>query len=43
MKQSNGFVEAVKNNYYLCYSGNKVDERCRNGVGFLVKNNFNDC
>ena len=39
---SNVFVEAVKNNYNLYNSGVKENERDRNGVGFLVKNDFND-
>ena len=41
-KLSNVFVGAVKNNHYLYNSGVKENERRRNGVGFLVKNNFND-
>ena len=39
---SNAFVEAVKKNHYLYNSAVKENERRRNGVGFLVKNNFND-
>ena len=39
---SNAFVGAVKNNHYLYNSAVKENERRRNGVGFLVKNNFND-
>ena len=39
---SNVFVEAVKNNYYPYNNGVKENERCRNRVGFLVKNNFNN-
>ena len=39
-KLSNVFVEAVKNNRYLYNSGVKENERHRNGVGFLVKNDF---
>ena len=42
MKLSNVFVEAVKNNYYLYIKSVTENERRRNGVGFLVKNNFND-
>ena len=42
MKLSNVFVEAVKNSHYLYDSGAKENERCRNGVGFLVKNDFNN-
>ena len=41
-KLSNVFVEAVKNNHYLYDSGAKENERCRNGVGFLVKIDFNN-
>ena len=40
-KLSNVFVEAVKNNHHLYNSGIKENERHRNGVCFLVKNNFN--
>ena len=39
-KLSNVFVEAVKNNHYLYNSGVKENERRRNGVGFLVKNDL---
>ena len=41
-KLSNVFVGAVKNNQYLYNSGIKENERHRNGVCFLVKNDFND-
>ena len=41
-KLSNVFVEAVKNNHSLYDSGVKENERRRNGVGFLVKNDFNN-
>ena len=41
-KLSNVFVEAAKNNHYLYNSGVKENERRRNGVGLLVKNNFNN-
>ena len=39
-KLSNVFVEAVKNNHYLYNSGVKENKRRRNGVRFLVKNNY---
>ena len=39
---SNVFVEAVKNNHYLYNSDVKENDRRRNGVGFLVKNDFNN-
>ena len=41
-KLSTVFVEAVKNNHYLYNSDVKENESRRNGVGFLVKNDFNN-
>ena len=34
-------LKLSKNNHYLYNSGVKENEKRRNGVGFLVKNNFN--